>query len=857
MRILPHIPIALLLLCLTIAACLPGAPGQDALATEVAATIYAQQTATARAPAVQPETTAPPPTRATASTPTPRPTSTATLAPTPTPTPSGPSLAIWQVLRLAAASLESIDPVEASARETSQIAYEMFVGLTRQDEETAEVQPAMARSWELSDDGLVWTFHLREDVPWVRFVGGEVEPVTGPDGVRYVSAHDFEYGMKRLLDPDTQTYLADMIYAIEGAQAFNEGNGKESAVGIEALDEHTLEIRLAEPTSHLDAIVSTHLTAAMPEWQIEAEGDEWTDARHLQSYGPYALREWTPDESLVLVGNPHWPETEGVPQPIIQEITWEVMTNDAALGAYRRTKIDMIEVSGDTLDEALDNPALVLQPRACTYYLGFNTTKAPFDDRRVRLAFSQSVDREALIAEVLQGLHDPAQRFGHPGLRAAPAPQTTAGQGVSYAPDEARSLLDEVYPDRSQFPAVTFAYPDYAPHPQVSERVQEMWSDVLGVEIDLAPMQWGPYLDALEDAPHIWRLSWCTVDYADTAGMLWSTFYSGGNLAEWTHWSNDVFDSLLREAAATSDVDARAALYAEAEEILVRQEAAVIPIYWQNSGILTGPRIWRTYSATGGIEHLEKWAVLAVDAPTPTPQPIRTRRPTSTPRPTPTPAPTRCLPGTSFVEDVTIPDGTQFQPGAGFTKTWRIRSSGCATWPEGVQWAFVSGEQLGAPNSVSAPATEPGQTVDISVNMVAPNAPGTYKSYWQLQAADGTPIGDDAYVMIVVPAPTPIPASCPGNPALVKVINQLSVNLTVKLQGPQISSIWIPANSTKNYCAVPGTYAFTASASGFNALTGDKTLSDGACQCWWFYTGVKVDPICSCDGDASQYTPLP
>jgi oligopeptide transport system substrate-binding protein len=855
MRIPSRTPVALLLVCLTLAACLPGASDTDALATQVAATIYAQQTATVPA-AVEPKETAPPPTRAATSTPTSRPTSTAT--PPPTPTPSGPPLAKEQVLHLAIRTLKSIDPVNASARETSQIVYEMFVGLTRQDEETAEVQPAMARSWETSDDGLVWTFHLREDVPWVHVVEGEVEPVTGPDGVRTVSAYDFEYGIKRLLDPDTQTYLASLVYAIEGARAFNEGDGKESAVGVQALDAHTLEIRLAEPASHLDAIVSTHLVVAMPEWQIAAQGDEWTETRYMQSYGPYALATWTPDESLALVRNPHWPETEGVPQPTLQEITWQVMPSTAMLEAYRQGRIDMIEVYGDTLDEVMGDPALVLQPRACTYYFGFNTAQAPFDDPRVRLAFSQAVDREALIAEVLQGRHNPAQWFGHPNLRAAPAPQDAGETGVSFAPDAARALLDEAYPDRSQFPAVTFAFPDYTTDPEIAASVQQTWSDVLGVEIDLAPMQWGPYLEALnEDAPQVWRLSWCTYNYADTADMLASTFHSEGDLVKWTHWSNDVFDALLREAAAISDVDERAALYAEAEEILVRQEAAIIPVYWQNNGILTAPRIQRTYSAIGGIEHLEKWAVLAAGAPTPTPQPTRTRRPTSTPRPTPTPAPTRCLPGATFVEDVTIPDGTQFQPGAGFTKTWRLRSSGCAPWPEGVQWAFVSGEPLGAPGSVPAPATEPGQTVDISVEMVAPNAPGTYKSYWQLQTADGTPIGDDAYVMIVVPAPTPIPASCPGNPALVKVINQLSVNLTIKLQGPQISSIWVPANASRQYCAVPGTYGFTATASGFNALKGDKTLSNGACQCWWFYTGVKVNPNCSCDGDASHYTPLP
>jgi hypothetical protein len=174
-----------------------------------------------------------------------------------------------------------------------------------------------------------------------------------------------------------------------------------------------------------------------------------------------------------------------------------------------------------------------------------------------------------------------------------------------------------------------------------------------------------------------------------------------------------------------------------------------------------------------------------------------------------------------------------------------------------VQWVFKSGERMGAPDSVVVPAAEPGTTVDISVDLVAPGTPGTYTNRWQLMMPDGTPLGGEAHVSIIVPAPTPTPASCPGNPALVEVINQLSVNLSIELRGPQFSTISVPANSTRRYCAVPGTYSYTARASGYNPLTGDKTLSTGACQCWWFYAGVKVNPICACDNNSANYRPLP
>lgn len=241
--------------------------------------------------------------------------------------------------------------------------------------------------------------------------------------------------------------------------------------------------------------------------------------------------------------------------------------------------------------------------------------------------------------------------------------------------------------------------------------------------------------------------------------------------------------------------------------------------------------------------------------PTRTPTPTRTHTPTAAP--TATPSPTPCLPHAGFVADVTIPDGTQFQPGERFTKTWRIGSDGCAAWPAGATWAFVSGEQMGAPESVPVPETPLGGTADISVEMIAPNAPGTYKSIWQMHGPDGTPIDDSAYVMIVVPAPTPIPASCPANPALVSVINELSIQLTVSLTGPQSGSVVLPANSTRRICVIPGDYNFTARASGYNPLTGTKNFHSGDCQCWWFYSGVKVHPLCNCSSNQADYFPLP
>ena len=157
--------------------------------------------------------------------------------------------------------------------------------------------------------------------------------------------------------------------------------------------------------------------------------------------------------------------------------------------------------------------------------------------------------------------------------------------------------------------------------------------------------------------------------------------------------------------------------------------------------------------------------------PTSTPTPTPTHTPTPTDTPTPAASPTPCLPDADLVADVSVPDGTQFTPGEPFTKVWRMRSSGCALWPEDTAWTFVSGDQMGAPASIAVPETPLSGTLDTAVEMSAPATPGTYKGFWQMQGPSGDRFGDRVYVVIEVPAPeipspeVPVPEGAPGAPS--------------------------------------------------------------------------------------------
>ncbi len=228
-----------------------------------------------------------------------------------------------------------------------------------------------------------------------------------------------------------------------------------------------------------------------------------------------------------------------------------------------------------------------------------------------------------------------------------------------------------------------------------------------------------------------------------------------------------------------------------------------------------------------------------------------------TPAITDTPFPPNCQPNAAYVQDVTVPDRTKFALGQKFTKTWRVKSNGCAAWPKDTRWVFVSGNQMGGPANVSVPSTAPGKTADVSVELQAPTTPGSYKGFWQMQMSNGKAFGEQMYVEIVVLAPTP--HVCPANPSRVSFINQLDATIGLTLTGPQKLNLSIPAKTTVNYCLVPGNYQWEFSAPGYKLKTGQRTMEstpDG-CKCWWWNNAGAATPECKCNPKPSLYVPPP
>lgn len=526
--------------------------------------------------------------------------------------------------------IPTLDPSLGTDTTSIQIAVETFVGLTRLHEVTNAVEPGMATDWSstINDDGTeTITFNLREGVPWVRYNGKSVEQVLDDEGnVRMVNANDFKYGILRTLDPATASDYAYVLgFVLQGAADYNTGDVEDpSTVGVEVIDDYTLSLTFIEPAAYNTAIAGMWIAYAEPSWLIEERGDRWTETGFFQGYGPYTLKEWVHDSYITLIANPFWPGIDSAPQPVIEEVTWLMLDQSPAMAEYEAGNVEAADVPLADMDRVKADPTLsselYIAPDFCTYYYGFNTSADVVNDVRVRRALSMAIDRQSLIDNVLKGGQEPAQWFSRPGLAGAPTMDTHPDLGVKTdieaAKAELQSYLDEMGKTAAELD-LTLMFNTSEGHRKIAEAIQQMWADNLGLDVKLVNQEWKVYLKTIKgaDTPQIYRLGWC-LDYPDANNFIKENFAANGSANPFTDgepsggvfYDNPEFDELLLEAAREQDPEARVELYAQAEEILVYEDAVIAPIYWYTRVVVTKPYVTRTFS-TGGQEYIEKWDI--------------------------------------------------------------------------------------------------------------------------------------------------------------------------------------------------------------------------------------------------------
>ena len=505
----------------------------------------------------------------------------------------------------------TIDPALATIGGVGElVANQLFLGLVRADEETGAPIPELATSWVMSSDATVFTFTLRSGLTWT-----DGNPLT---------AYDVRYGILRSLDPATAVDYPYPLFWIQNAEEYNSGAITDTnQVGVTVLDYTHLRYTLKQPAAFFPCILTLPLARPMPSWAIATHPTDWTEPAHIVTNGAYRLTAWMHGVSMTLEKTPGYYDAANVQ---IERVSFSIVDDATAWGMYQTGQLDSVLVPPGEWNTARSNPALSQQlhfaSRLGTYYYGFNTEKAPFDNLLVRKAFVAAVNRQGVI-DLVAGQSDAGRYATAHGLPLAltfTAPGTwghvdgsAEDVGIPYNPAQGRQWLAAAgYPGGQGLPPITLVYDPHPVHQAVAEYIQQNWTDNLSVTVVLSCTSSQAALMELlsTDPPQVWRLGWFG-DYYDAYNFLHEgiNLWEGYDRIGYGHWSNPTYDILLSLAAQTADLNTRASLYKQADEILVETDAVMLPIYYFANGMATKPYLQRTYGIGGYGGRIADWRI--------------------------------------------------------------------------------------------------------------------------------------------------------------------------------------------------------------------------------------------------------
>jgi len=458
-----------------------------------------------------------------------------------------------------AAEPEMLDPGLMSGQPDGRIARALFEGLVVSDPRTLAPLPGQAYRWDLSADRKIYVFHLR---PGLRWSNG-----------RALTAGDFEWSWKRVLDPATGSRYAGILSAIEYADSFNQKRADASRVGVRALDDSTLQVRLVAPTPYFLSLLTFYTCLPVPREVVERFGDRWTRSEHLVTNGPFLLKSWKLRESIELVKNPgYWDQAH---VQIDRVIAYPVDDQSTSTNMYKAGVIDW-QPSGNIpapfLPFMRKYADFKVGRQQAVYFYSVNVTRKPFDNVWVRRALTRALDRQTLCDKVLKGTRPAWGLFcpsGYAGYE-PPAP-------IAFDAEEARRDLAKAgYPGGKGFPPFEILINTSEDHRRIAEAVQAMWRSVLNIPAGVANQEWASYLENTTRVHYdVARRSWIG-DYPDPSTFL--DIMRGGDGNNRTGWSNPAYNQLLAQARSEPDTAQRMRLLSRAEALLL-DESPVIPVY--------------------------------------------------------------------------------------------------------------------------------------------------------------------------------------------------------------------------------------------------------------------------------------
>lgn len=490
---------------------------------------------------------------------------------------------------------ETLDPALNSAVDGGNMILHSFEGLLVVDQD-GQLAPGQAETWETSEDGLTWTFHLRSGLKWSN---GDA-----------LTAKDFVYSWKRVCDPLVAApYGETMLSMVKGyAQA---AAGDIDALAVSAPDDNTLVVELSAPCSYFGSLAAFATLSPVNETTITTNGDAWAvNAESYISNGPFYMTEWVPGSHITYSKNPNYWNADAIKLGSIKFLLME--DANAAYNAYKTGDALLIkDVPTEEIPSLEGNAEFHVDPIIGTYYLSLNHNVEILKDAKVRKALSLAIDRDYVANTLMQGTYTPATNFMGPGWADKDGTSfiDNANGGAPYIDNttfeanlaEAKKLLEEAgYKDGVGIPTLTYSTNDSGYHKVVAEYLQQAWGE-LGINLEVNIMEWASFTPARRSGDYeIARNGWVG-DYEDPSNML-DLFYStnGNNDGKFV---NAEYDAAMDIARTTLDPTERFNALHKAEDILM-EEAAMIPVAYYSDFYLQSEKITGSWHSPKGYWYL-------------------------------------------------------------------------------------------------------------------------------------------------------------------------------------------------------------------------------------------------------------
>lgn len=472
-----------------------------------------------------------------------------------------------QIIHISNATEPSgVDPHTTSGMPEYRLQMALFEGLVAKHPETLEIVPGVADKWQMSDDGLIYTFHIREDAKW-------------SNGERLI-ANDFARSWHRALMPSLANEYVESLFVLKNAEKFFKQELKNfSEVGVKALDDNTLQIELENPTPYflqlLDhhSMFPVHINTISKFSPIDERDSTWTRPENFVGNGPFVIHEWTPGKVFSVTPNPYYWDAKMVK---LKEMRFypveQLLAEERMFKAGQLHKTEWMPIAKIEKYKKANDPEYVTFPYLATYFYILNVTKPPTNDVRVRKALAYAVDRESIAKNITKGQQLPAYSLTPPDVLGY-----TAKAKMTYDLEMARKLLAEAgYPNGEGMPTIELIYNTSEDHQKIAQAVQQMWKKNLNINVTLQNQEWKVFLDNQKLLNYqVARMAWVG-DYVDPNTFLEVFITNGGNNR--TGWSNANYDRLIRAATSAKNREERYDLLQQAEQILV-DEVPFIPIY--------------------------------------------------------------------------------------------------------------------------------------------------------------------------------------------------------------------------------------------------------------------------------------